>query len=104
MRLGQNRQCAVQRQSYQGCALLPVFPAALTPLSLQLQDIECFRYRVEDVWRSLTKRVVAAAVARDLQQQLLNSRKLKEFFERNPRDKEVLKRACKQLKVSDNAL
>lgn len=49
--------------------------------------------------RSLTKRVIAAAVARDLQQQLLNSKKLKEFFERNPKDKEVLKRACKQLKV-----
>ncbi|KAL8440225.1 hypothetical protein Efla_000351 [Eimeria flavescens] len=71
---------------------------SLTPLSLQLQDIECFRYRVEDVRRGLTKRVIAAAVARDLQQQLLNSRKLKEFFERNPRDREVLKRACKQLK------
>ncbi|KAL8443759.1 hypothetical protein Emag_005843 [Eimeria magna] len=72
---------------------------SLTPLSLQLQDIECFRYRVEDVRRGLTKRVIASAVARDLQQQLLNSRKLKEFFERNPRDMEVLKRACKQLKV-----
>lgn len=72
--------------------------STLTPLSLQLQDVECFRYRVEDVRRDLTKRVVAAAVARDLQQQLLNSRKLKEFFERNPRDREVLKRACKQLK------
>lgn len=72
--------------------------STLTPLSLQLQDVECFRYRVEDVRRGLTKRVVAAAVARDLQQQLLNSRKLKEFFERNPRDREVLKRACKQLK------
>ncbi|OEH78350.1 ATP-dependent nucleolar rna [Cyclospora cayetanensis] len=72
--------------------------STLTPLSLQLQDIECFRYRVEDVRRGLTKRVIAAAVARDLQQQLLNSRKLKEFFERNPRDREVLKRACKQLK------
>ena len=73
--------------------------AVLTPLSLQLQDVECFRYRIEDVRRGLTKRVVAAAVARDLQQQLLNSGKLKEFFERNPRDREVLKRACKQLKV-----
>ncbi|CDJ31083.1 ATP-dependent nucleolar RNA helicase, putative [Eimeria mitis] len=72
--------------------------STLTPLSLQLQDVECFRYRVEDVRRGITKRAIAAAVARDLQQQLLNSRKLKEFFERNPRDREVLKRACKQLK------
>ncbi|CDI85060.1 ATP-dependent nucleolar RNA helicase, putative [Eimeria praecox] len=74
--------------------------STLTPLSLQLQDVECFRYRVEDVRRGITKRVIAAAVARDLQQQLLNSRKLKEFFERNPRDREVLKRACKQLKMT----
>ncbi|KAL8449998.1 hypothetical protein Emed_002739 [Eimeria media] len=74
--------------------------SSLTPLSLQLQDIECFRYRVEDVRRGLTKRVIASAVARDLQQQLLNSWKLKEFFERNPRDMEVLKRACKQLKMT----
>ncbi|CDJ42292.1 ATP-dependent nucleolar RNA helicase, putative [Eimeria tenella] len=72
--------------------------STLTPLSLQLQDVECFRYRVEDVRRGITKRVIAAAVARDLQQQLLNSGKLKEFFERNPRDRDVLKRACKQLK------
>lgn len=71
----------------------------LTPLSLALQDVECFRYRVEDVRRGLTRRVVAASVARDLQQQLLGARRLKEFFERNPRDREVLKRASKQLKV-----
>lgn len=81
------------------CASVSFCCSALTPLSLQLQDVECFRYRVEDVRRGITKRVVAAAVAQDLQQQLLNSRKLKEFFERNPRDREVLKRACKQLKV-----
>ncbi|CDJ35398.1 uncharacterized protein EMH_0025820 [Eimeria mitis] len=61
-------------------------------------SLKSYIHRVEDVRRGITKRAIAAAVARDLQQQLLNSRKLKEFFERNPRDREVLKRACKQLK------
>ncbi|PFH37942.1 DEAD/DEAH box helicase domain-containing protein [Besnoitia besnoiti] len=76
--------------------------AALKPLSLRLQDVECFRYRVEDVYRGVTKRVVAALVAKELQQEVLRSRKMREFFRRNPRDEEVLRAACKQLK--DRAL
>nr|CEL74405.1 TPA: ATP-dependent nucleolar RNA helicase, putative [Toxoplasma gondii VEG] len=75
---------------------------ALKPLSLRLQDVECFRYRVEDVCRGVTKRVIAALVAKELQQEVLRSRKMRDFFKRNPRDEEVLRAACKQLK--DRAL
>ncbi|KEP66375.1 UNVERIFIED_CONTAM: DEAD/DEAH box helicase domain-containing protein [Hammondia hammondi] len=75
---------------------------ALKPLSLRLQDVECFRYRVEDVCRGVTKRVIAALVAKELQQEVLRSRKMRDFFKRNPRDEDVLRAACKQLK--DRAL
>ena len=97
-------------------------------LPLNLKDIECFRYRVEDVSRGVTKRAIAAMRARELQREALHSAKLKAHFQENPQvcryghstaqgarpwwvlsfggasvvwqDAKALKRSARQLKVS----
>jgi len=61
-------------------------------LPLQIQDAERFRYRVEDMAKGLTKRVVEVYRARELQMEALHSEKLKEYFQENPEEKVALQR------------
>lgn len=53
--------------------------------------VEGLRYRGEDVARSVTKNVIKEARARDLKVELLNSKRLAEFFEERPRDLALLR-------------
>ncbi|PHJ23931.1 atp-dependent nucleolar rna, partial [Cystoisospora suis] len=75
----------------------------LRSLALRLTDVECFRYRVEDVCRGITRKLIASVVAKELQQEVLRSRKMQEFFKRNPRDEELLRAAAKQLRERNQA-
>lgn len=67
-------------------------------LQLCMTDIECFRYRVEDVARGVTPKTVAAMRARELQREALTCKRLKEFFAQNPQDHFELKKAARQIK------
>ena len=46
--------------------------------------MEALRYRGEDIERSITKAVVKEARAKELRLELLNSKRLKAFFEEHP--------------------
>lgn len=54
---------------------LPMFPR------LTKAAVEALRYRGEDVLRGITKAAVKEARAREVAQQLLNSERLKSYFE-----------------------
>ncbi|KAK9804472.1 hypothetical protein WJX73_005658 [Symbiochloris irregularis] len=64
------------------------------------EAIEKLRYRAEDVARSLNPSIVKQARARDLQHELLSSKKLQEHFRLHPGDLTVLKSAMPRAKAA----
>ena len=61
------------------------------PLDFDLQEIEGFRYRVEDVGRAVTKTAVRETRASELQAEVLNSERLRaHFFDDRPADLQLL--------------
>ncbi|XP_012696133.1 probable ATP-dependent RNA helicase DDX56 [Clupea harengus] len=64
---------------------------ALKPYGFKMEEIEGFRYRCRDAMRSVTKTGVKEARLKEIKQELLNSEKLKTYFEDNPRDLHLLR-------------
>ncbi|XP_071754922.1 putative ATP-dependent RNA helicase DDX56 [Centroberyx gerrardi] len=64
---------------------------ALKPYEFKMEEIEGFRYRCRDAMRSVTKQAVKEARLKEIKQELLNSEKLKTYFEDNPRDLQLLR-------------
>ncbi|CAI9111230.1 OLC1v1011404C1 [Oldenlandia corymbosa var. corymbosa] len=58
---------------------------------LSKNAVESLRYRAEDVARSVTKVAVRDARIQDLKNEILNSTKLKDHFQDNPKDLDLLK-------------
>lgn len=56
-----------------------------------MRQVEAFRYRMEDALRSVTKAAIKEAWIKELKSELLNSDKLKAYFEDNPLDLEHLR-------------
>ncbi|NXW57595.1 DDX56 helicase, partial [Eurystomus gularis] len=63
----------------------------LQPYKFSMEEIEGLRYRCRDAMRSVTKQAVKEARLREIKDELLNSEKLKAYFEDNPRDLHVLR-------------
>jgi ATP-dependent RNA helicase DDX56/DBP9 len=53
--------------------------------------VEGLRYRAEDVARSITKSVIREARTKDIKTELMNSKRLEEFFEERPADLRLIK-------------
>ena len=60
-------------------------------------QIEAFRYRMEDALRSVTKLAIKDARVKELKWEMLNSEKLKSYWEDNPKDLEYLKAQTQDL-------
>lgn len=58
----------------------------LLPYQFNMQQVEAFRYRSEDGFRSVTQVAVREARVKELKQELLTNEKLKRHFEENPQD------------------
>lgn len=58
----------------------------LEPYTFDMKQVESFRYRMEDAFRSVTKVAVREAQVKEIKQQLLTSDKLQRHFEENPED------------------
>ncbi|XP_077478619.1 putative ATP-dependent RNA helicase DDX56 [Stigmatopora argus] len=65
--------------------------SSLKPYLFKMEAIEGFRYRCRDAMRSVTKQAVREARLKEIKQELLNSEKLKTYFEDNPRDLQLLR-------------
>ncbi len=61
------------------------------PLAFRMEQIEAFRYRVEDCLRMVTDAAVNAARLADVRREIVNSEKLKDYFDDNPQDLDALK-------------
>jgi len=67
------------------------FQAQPSPLAFDLQEIEGFRYRVEDVSRAVTRTAVRETRAAELRAEILNSERLQGHFDQNPSDLQLLR-------------
>ncbi|KAH0499727.1 hypothetical protein TgHK011_006902 [Trichoderma gracile] len=56
----------------------------LKPYNFNKDQVEAFRYRMNDALRAVTKVAIREARTRELRQELLKSEKLKRYFEENP--------------------
>ncbi|XP_068609463.1 probable ATP-dependent RNA helicase DDX56 isoform X2 [Brachionichthys hirsutus] len=65
--------------------------SVLKPYAFKMEEIEGFRYRCRDAMRSVTKQAMREARLKEIKQELLNSEKLKTYFEDNPRDLQLLR-------------
>jgi len=63
----------------------------LKPFQFKMDELDGFRYRARDAWRSVTKIAIREARLKELKLEMLNSQKLKAYFEDNPRDKQLLR-------------
>ena len=63
----------------------------IKPYQFKMEELEGFRYRAKDAWRSVTKIAVREARLKEIKQEILNSQKLKSYFEDNPRDQQLLR-------------
>jgi ATP-dependent RNA helicase DDX56/DBP9 len=61
------------------------------PLNFNMHELESFRYRVEDICRSVTAAAVKEFRTAELKREILNSSKLKAHFAANPNDLKVLR-------------
>ncbi|XP_072227943.1 probable ATP-dependent RNA helicase DDX56 isoform X2 [Leuresthes tenuis] len=65
--------------------------SVMKPYEFKMEEIEGFRYRCRDAMRAVTKQAVREARLKEIKQELLNSEKLKTYFEDNPRDLQLLR-------------
>jgi len=56
------------------------------PYIFDMEQVQSFRYRMDDALRAVTRTVIREARTRELRQELLASEKLKRHFEENPED------------------
>ncbi|CAN8074156.1 unnamed protein product [Agarophyton chilense] len=62
----------------------------IAPLSFRMDQIEAFRYRVEDALRMVTGAAVHGARLADVRREIVNSEQLKDYFDENPDDLNAL--------------
>lgn len=58
----------------------------IKPYRFDMSQVEGFRYRAEDAFRAVTLNAIREARIRELKNEIMNSDKLKRFFEENPKD------------------
>jgi len=64
---------------------------SLKPYQFKMEELNGFKYRARDAWRSVTKVAVREARIKEIKTEMLNSAKLQSYFEDNPRDKQMLR-------------
>lgn len=65
--------------------------AVLKPYNFKVNEIEGFKYRVNDAYNSISRIKIKNARMKEIKGQILNSTKLKSYFEENPKDLKVLR-------------
>uniref|UniRef100_A0A0P4WSL6 RNA helicase n=1 Tax=Scylla olivacea TaxID=85551 RepID=A0A0P4WSL6_SCYOL len=65
--------------------------AVFKDFKFDMSQLDGFRYRALDAWKRCTSIAIRETRKKELQQEMLNSNKLKSYFEDNPKDLEVLR-------------
>ncbi len=63
----------------------------LKPYQFKLEELDGFKYRAMDAWRSVTKFSIREARLKEIRQEILNSAKIQAFLADNPKDAKVLR-------------
>ena len=63
----------------------------LKPYQFKLEELQGFKYRAMDAWRSVTRIAVREARLKEIRQEILNSSKLQAHLADNPKDAKVLR-------------
>lgn len=71
--------------------LMPDSEAVFKDFKFDMSQLDGFRYRALDAWKRCTSIAIRETRKKELQQEMLNSGKLKSFFEDNPKDLEMLR-------------
>jgi ATP-dependent RNA helicase DDX56/DBP9 len=79
---------------------VPALTPQPTPLDFDLNEIEGFRYRVEDVSHAVTKNAVRETRAAELKAEIMNSQRLQSHFAENPSELQLLRHDRKATHVS----
>ncbi|KAM9914179.1 hypothetical protein OXX69_000866 [Metschnikowia pulcherrima] len=58
----------------------------IKPYQFDMKQVEGFRYRAEDAFKAVTSVIIREARISELKKELINSDRLKRFFEENPQD------------------
>ncbi|KAG5440574.1 hypothetical protein PCK2_000399 [Pneumocystis canis] len=64
---------------------------AIKPYNFNMEQINAFRYRMEDALRAITRTTVREAREKELRMEILSSEKLKQYFDENPEDLQQLR-------------
>lgn len=65
--------------------------SVLKPYLFKMDEIEGFKYRVNDAMRAVTKASIKEARLKEIKMEIMTSKKLKTFFEDNPNDLKMLR-------------
>lgn len=57
----------------------------------KIEEVESFRYRARDAWKAATRVAVREARLREIKQEVFNCKKLKGYFEDNPKELQALR-------------
>ncbi|KAG0699698.1 putative ATP-dependent RNA helicase DDX56 [Chionoecetes opilio] len=71
--------------------LMPDSDSVFKDFKFDMSQLDGFRYRALDAWKRCTSIAIRETRKKELQQEMLNSSKLKSYFEDNPKDMEVLR-------------
>ncbi|KAJ2234493.1 ATP-dependent DNA/RNA helicase [Coemansia sp. RSA 1286] len=63
----------------------------VAPYKFDMKQVEGFRYRASDALRTVTRAAIKEARVKEIKQEILNSEKLKAYFEDKPRDLQFLR-------------
>nr|XP_018914809.1 PREDICTED: probable ATP-dependent RNA helicase DDX56 [Bemisia tabaci] len=63
----------------------------LKPFLFDISKLEGFRYRTRDAWCAVTRLAIKQARLKEIKKEILNSDKLKGYFEENPQDLQSLR-------------
>jgi len=70
------------------------------PFAFKIEQVQNLRYRCGDALRAITKAAVRDARIKELKAEILNSKNLKEYFEENPKDLQLLRHDKALSKIS----
>jgi len=63
----------------------------MKPYKFNMEELDGFRYRAQDAWGSVTRMKVREARLKEIKQEMINSQKLKAYFEDNPQDLQAIR-------------
>ncbi|KAL3076305.1 hypothetical protein niasHS_013576 [Heterodera schachtii] len=74
--------------------------AVIQPYEVRMKDFESFQLRARDVIAACTKTVIRETRMAEIRAELLKSKRLDAYFEKNPREKRALEQDRKQFKLN----